>query len=109
MKSRSIWKVRVPSGIGEVVSPRGATYSTTCQLIDKQNFDQGRARRPLPKNGAALVEENAARIASAMQFFRGLCDHASLIARARQLVVARLAAAVAAGDCGHAVGRAAGD
>src|SRR5467141_11467 len=60
-------------------------------------------------NGAALVEQNAARIASAMQFFRGLCDHASLIARARELVVAWLAAAVAAGDRGRAVGRAAGD
>src|SRR6267143_1012309 len=59
-----------------------------------------------PTNGAALPDENAAPIASAMQFLRGL---ASLIARAGQLVVARLTAAVAAGDCSHAVGRAAGD
>src|SRR6478735_818493 len=64
---------------------------------------------PCLVDGAAFMEMNAAPIASAMQFLRGLCDHAPLIARARQLVVARLAAAVAAGDRGRAVRRAAGD
>src|SRR5258708_12203035 len=61
-----------------------------------------------PRDGdrAASLKENAARIASAMQFFRGLCDHASLIPRPSQLVVAWLAAAVPAGDRGRAVGRA---
>src|SRR5260370_16118941 len=58
---------------------------------------------------AEPLKDTAASIASAMQFFRGLWDHASLIARASQLVVAWLAAAVAAGDRGRAVGRAAGD
>src|ERR1700681_1880218 len=62
----------------------------------------------LGTDGAALADENAARVASAMQFFRGLCDHASLIARARQLVFRWLAAAVAAGARGRAIGRAAG-
>src|SRR6266481_3074803 len=60
-------------------------------------------------DGAARTTWNAARIASAMQFVRGLRDHASLIARAGKLVLARLAAAVAAGDGGGAIGRAAGD
>src|SRR6202521_2035166 len=64
---------------------------------------------PRPIDGAAPTDENAARVASAMQFFRGLCDHASLIARARELVFGWLAAAVAAGDGGRAIGRAAGD
>src|ERR1700674_5604487 len=45
----------------------------------------------------------------AMKFLGGLRDHASLIARARQFVLGWLAAAVAAGDRGGAVGRAAGD
>src|ERR1700676_4199426 len=63
----------------------------------------------LGTDGAALADENAARVASAMQFFRGLCDHASLIARAREFVFGWLAAAVAAGDGGRAIGRAAGD
>src|SRR5438046_9232412 len=58
---------------------------------------------------AALSKENAALVASAMQFAGGLGDHASLIARAGEFVFARLAAAVAAGDRGGAVGRAAGD
>ena len=31
MKSKSIWKLRSPSGMGEVVSPRALTYSATCQ------------------------------------------------------------------------------
>src|SRR4051812_18581190 len=60
-------------------------------------------------DGAASANENAAPIASAMQFFRGLRDHTSLIARAGQLVFTGLAAAVAAGDRGGAIGRAAGD
>ena len=45
MKSKSIWNVLVPSGIGEVVRPRAVTYSATCQ----EWFSQGeRARRILP-------------------------------------------------------------
>src|SRR5882757_11574305 len=60
-------------------------------------------------DGAASATLNAAGIGSAMQFVRGLRDHASLIARAGEFVLARLAAAVAAGDGGRAVGRAAGD
>src|SRR2546430_3635985 len=58
---------------------------------------------------AASSNENAAIVVSAMQFLRGLRDHASLIARAGEFVLARLAAAVAAGDRGGAIGRAAGD
>src|SRR5207244_8732589 len=64
---------------------------------------------PATTDGAAFSFENAASVASAMQFFRGLRDHASLIARARKLVRARQAAAVAAGDGGRAIRRAAGD
>jgi hypothetical protein len=37
MKSKSIWKVLVPSGTGEVVKPRGVTYRVTCQ----EWFSQG--------------------------------------------------------------------
>src|SRR5258708_13992355 len=59
-------------------------------------------------DGAASATLNAAGIGSAMQFFRGLRDHASLIARAGEFVFARLAAAVAAGDGGGARGRTAG-
>src|SRR5262245_62406513 len=45
MKSKSIWNVRVPYGIGEVVSPRTVTYSVTCQ----EWFIQGPcASRTLP-------------------------------------------------------------
>src|SRR5512141_2897556 len=71
---------------------------------------------------AASAGENAACIASAMQFnhgvqpwsstvefLGGLRDHPSLIARAGKFVLARLAAAVAAGDRGRAIGRPAGD
>src|SRR3984893_4436170 len=64
---------------------------------------------PMTHMGAALSKKNAARVASAMQFLRRLCDHASLIARAREFVLGWLAAAVAAGPRGRAVGRAAGD
>src|ERR1700722_10718287 len=64
---------------------------------------------PHEQMGAASARENAARDASAMQFFRGLRDHASLIARASHLVFGWLSAAVAAGDGGRAVRRAAGD
>src|SRR5882757_6108077 len=60
-------------------------------------------------DGAASATLNAAGIGSAMQFARGLRDHTSLIARAGKLVLAWLAAAVAAGDGGRAIGRAAGD
>src|SRR6202048_5609408 len=59
--------------------------------------------------GADPTDENAARIASAMQFFRGFSDPVSLIARARELVFAGRAAAVAAGNRGRAIGRAARD
>src|ERR1700686_2506621 len=59
--------------------------------------------------GAALIEENAARIASAMQFLRRLRDHASLIARAGEFVFAGLTAAVTPGDRGRAIGWPAGD
>src|ERR1700676_5294205 len=64
---------------------------------------------PMTEMGAALSKKNAARVASAMQFLRRLCDHASLIARAREFILGWLAAAVAAGHRGRAVGRAAGD
>jgi hypothetical protein len=59
----------------------------------------------LEVDGAALAEENTARVASAMQFFRGLRDHASLITRARKFVFAWLSAAVAGGDDGRAIAR----
>jgi hypothetical protein len=71
------------------------------QLIDKENFDHGKVRRPLSGDRTAFTEENAARDVSAMQFFRGLRDHASLIARARRFSDGS-AAAVAAGDRGRA-------
>src|SRR5258708_6052946 len=64
---------------------------------------------PRQQLGRHSPDENAARIASAMQVFRGLRDHTPWIARARKLVVGWLAAAVAAGDRGRAIGRAAGD
>src|SRR3984893_15674898 len=64
---------------------------------------------PMNEMGAALTKKNAARVASAMQFLGGFRDHASLIARAGEFVFGRLAAAVAGGDRGGAVGRAAGD
>src|SRR6202048_5456224 len=64
---------------------------------------------PTREMGRHSLKENTARIASAMQFFRGLRDHVSLIARAREFVLAGLAAAVAAGERGRAIGRAAGD
>src|SRR6516165_4432983 len=67
-------------------------------------------RKSLPeRDRAASREANTAHVGSAMQFPCGLGDHAALIARAGQLVFGRLAAAVAAGDRGCAVGRAAGD
>src|SRR3954447_9469021 len=46
---------------------------------------------------------------SAMHLVSGLCDHASLIPAAGELVFRGLAAAVATGDRRRAVGRAAGD
>ena len=58
---------------------------------------------------AVFPSENTALVASAMQFFRGLRDHASLIACAGEFVFARLAAAVTAGNRGGAIGRTAGD
>ena len=45
----------------------------------------------------------------AVELLGGLRDRAPLIARAGELVFGRLAAAVAAGDRGCAIGRAAGD
>src|SRR5436305_8600140 len=56
--------------------------------------------------GTAAAKRNAAAVASAMQFVRGLRDRASLIARACEFVLRRLAAAVAAADGGGAIGRA---
>src|SRR5262249_8588351 len=47
--------------------------------------------------------------ALAMELFRGLRDDTALVARAGKLVGAGLAAAVAAGDGGRAIRRAAGD
>src|SRR5262249_55124738 len=44
-----------------------------------------------------------------MELFRGLRDHASLIGGAGELIGARLAAPMGAGDGGGAVRRAAGD
>src|SRR4051812_7728369 len=45
MKSNAISKVRAPSGIGDVVSPRAVGYSVTCQ----EGVIHGvRARRTLP-------------------------------------------------------------
>src|SRR5450756_1875961 len=64
---------------------------------------------PRQEMGRHSLEENAATIASAMQFLGGLRDHAPLIARARQFVFRWLAAAVAGSDRGGAIGRAAGD
>src|ERR1700687_5013619 len=64
---------------------------------------------PTREMGRHSLKENTARIASAMQFLCGLRDHVSLIARAREFVLARLAAAVAAGERGRAIGRAAGN
>src|SRR5258707_15785834 len=64
---------------------------------------------PQTIDGAAFQNENAAAIASAMQFVRGLRDRTSLITCAGQLVFAGLTAAIAAGDRGGAIGRAAGD
>src|SRR6266478_479478 len=75
-----------------------------------QEFQSWRSRSPPPENmWAAIPNKNAAHIVSAMQFFRGLRDHVSLIACTRELVFARHAAAIAAGDRGRAIGRAAGD
>src|SRR5215468_2028138 len=65
-------------------------------------------RPPGSLDEAAFSFENAARVVSAMQSRSGLPDHASLIARAGEFVFARQAAAVAAGDGGGAIGRAAG-
>src|SRR6478609_9337339 len=72
---------------------------------------------PSQGDRAALPDENAAQFLPAMQctnwlavqLLRGLADHAALIARARKLVGGGLTLAVAAGDRGRAVGRAAGD
>src|SRR5450756_1274817 len=64
---------------------------------------------PRRANRAAFPKQNAARIASAMQFLRGLRDHASLIARAGEFVFGGLAAAVAGRDRGCTIGRTAGD
>src|SRR5260370_40251154 len=58
---------------------------------------------PGQQMGAALTNENAARIASAMQFFRGFSDHVSLIACAREFVFGWLSAAGATVDRGRAI------
>src|SRR3982074_576861 len=90
-------------------APCNRLHRLARQLIDKEKFDHGRVHRPPPTDRAALMEENAARVASAMQFFRSLRNQVSLIARAGELVFAGLAAAVAAGNRGRAIGRTAGD
>src|SRR6266849_5567221 len=79
-------------------------HRIACQLIEKENFDHAKSVVPKQQMGAALTDGNAARIASAMQFFRGFSDHVSLIARAREFVFGWLAAAVATGDRGRAIG-----
>src|SRR5438552_4930199 len=84
-------------------------YRIAKHLRDKEQFYHSNIHRSQTIDGTAFPLENAAPIASAMQFFRGLRDHASLIARAGKFVLAGLAAAVAAGDRGGAIGRAAGD
>src|SRR6185369_13066735 len=80
-----------------------------CQLSDKENFDHAKSIVPSAIDRAAIPPENAAPVASAMQFIGRFCDRAPLIARTGELVLAGLAAAVAAGDRGGAVGRTAGD
>ena len=50
-------------------APCNRLHRIACLLIDEQNFDHGRVRCPRLKDGAALVQENAAQLASAMQFF----------------------------------------
>ena len=70
-KSKSIWNVRSPCGIGEVVRPRGVTYSVTCQawliheLCARRTFPTiwstggaSRTSRPSPRGaGLARVPE----------------------------------------------------
>src|SRR2546430_11050815 len=92
-----------------IPAARNRLYRIAKDLSHIKKFDHGSVRRPQAIDGAAFPLENAAPIASAMQFFRGLCDHASLIARAGEFVLAGLAAAVAAGDRGRAIGGTAGD
>src|SRR5882757_7751706 len=90
-------------------APRNRLQRIAHQLSHEKNFDHSDIHRPQWIDRATFAWENAARIASAMQFFCGFRDHASLIARAGEFVFAGLAAAVAAGDRGRAVGCAAGD
>src|SRR5437763_16500897 len=93
-----------------VPASRNGLDRIVCQLIEKKNF----------KHGEVLLESRTRwggiggkgmppRIASAMQFDGGLRNDASLVARARELVRARLAPTVAAGDRGCTIGRTAGD
>src|ERR1700687_5176579 len=49
-------------------APGNRLHGLACQLINKENFDHGKIRRLRTENGAAFTDENAARIASAMQF-----------------------------------------
>src|SRR5262249_46640528 len=78
------------------------------RLRDEEKFDHGHdPSSPRPTDGAAFPLENAATVASAMQLRSRLRDHASLIARAGELVFTGLSAAVAAGDSGRAIGCAA--
>src|SRR6266436_808841 len=37
-------------------APRNRLYRIACQLIDKENFDHGRVRRPLPERWGGILE-----------------------------------------------------
>src|SRR6476620_9570004 len=54
-------------------APRNRLHRVACQLIDKENFDHGRVRRPHQEDGAAFLKENTAphRISHAV-FLRSL-------------------------------------
>ena len=67
-------------------APRDGLHRIAGQLIEKENFDHGRGSVvPNGQMGGIHVDENAARVGSAMQFVGGLRDHASLITRPLQL------------------------
>src|SRR6267154_2421694 len=89
-----------------IPAPRNRLQRIACQLIEKENLDHGEAFGPHDQDGTAFTKKNAARVASAMQFLSRFRDHASLIARTGEFVLGWLTAAVAAGDRGHAIGRA---
>src|SRR3954451_22866637 len=92
----------------------GTANCPGCPLLRHRHRDPSKAFKPAARNelmhsrcGAASRMPHRVRDTSlAMQLLRRLRDRASLIARAGEFVFARLAAAVAAGDGGCAVGRA---